>query len=148
MCSAQLCPNVCNLMNCNPPGSSVHGVFQARILEWVAISFFGDLSDPGIEPGSPALQADSLPLCHLRSSTFRLGHRNHYFHLRLVKKLGYLIACLPKFVACFLFFYFFLLLLKKTLFFLFYFIFKLYIIVLVLPNIKMNLPQVYMCSPS
>ena len=34
------------------------------------------------------------------------------------------------------------------LFFLFYFIFKLYIIVLVLPNIKMNLPQVYMCSPS
>ena len=34
------------------------------------------------------------------------------------------------------------------LFFLFYFIFKLYIIVLVLPNIKINLPQVYMCSPS
>ena len=33
-------------------------------------------------------------------------------------------------------------------FFKFYFIFKLYIIVLVLPNIKMNLPQVYMCSPS
>ena len=33
-------------------------------------------------------------------------------------------------------------------FFFFYFIFKLYIIVLVLPNIKMNLPQVYMCSPS
>ena len=102
VCSAQLCPNVCNLMNCNPPGSSVHGVFQARILEWVAISFSRDLSDPGIEPGSPALQADSLPLCHLRSSTFRLGHRNHYFHLRLVKKLSYLIACLPNFVACFL----------------------------------------------
>ena len=35
-----------------------------------------------------------------------------------------------------------------VLFFKFYFIFKLYIIVLVLPNIKMNLPQVYMCSPS
>jgi len=37
---------------------------------------------------------------------------------------------------------------KMLLFFKFYFIFKLYIIVLVLPNIKMNLPQVYMCSPS
>ena len=30
----------CNPMNCSPPGSSVHGLFQARILEWVAISFF------------------------------------------------------------------------------------------------------------
>ena len=29
----------CNLMNCSPPGSSVHGISQARILEWVAISF-------------------------------------------------------------------------------------------------------------
>ena len=36
------------------PGSSVHGVLQAKILEWVAIS------DPEIEPQSPALQADSL----------------------------------------------------------------------------------------
>ena len=36
----------------------------------------------------------------------------------------------------------------RTFFFKFYFIFKLYIIVLVLPNIKMNLPQIYMCSPS
>ena len=34
-----LCPTLCNHMNCSPPGSSVHGIFQARILEWVAISF-------------------------------------------------------------------------------------------------------------
>ena len=94
-------PNCLWPQNCNPPGYSVHGVFQARILEWVATSFSGDLSYPVIEPGSPALQADSLPLCHLRSSTFRPGHRNHYFHLRLVKKLGYLTAYLPNFQACF-----------------------------------------------
>ena len=43
------------------PGSSVHGILQAGILEWVAISSPGDLSDPGIEPTSPVLQADSLP---------------------------------------------------------------------------------------
>ena len=43
----------------SPPGSSVHGIPQARILEWVAISP-GDLPDPGIEPRSPALQADNL----------------------------------------------------------------------------------------
>ena len=35
----QSCPTLCDLMNSNPPGSSVHGILQARILEWVAISF-------------------------------------------------------------------------------------------------------------
>ena len=36
---AQSCPNLCNPMDCSPPGSSVHGILWARILEWVAISF-------------------------------------------------------------------------------------------------------------
>ena len=39
-------------MDFSPPGSSVHGISQARILEWVAISF-SDLPNPGIEPVSP-----------------------------------------------------------------------------------------------
>ena len=45
-------------MDCSPPGSSVYGILQARILGWVAISFFRGLLDPGREPGlllSPAL---------------------------------------------------------------------------------------------
>ena len=46
--------------DCNPPGSSVHGILQARILQWVAISFSRGSSTPGTEPGSPAFQADSL----------------------------------------------------------------------------------------
>ena len=33
------CPTLCDPMNCSPPGASAHGIFQARILEWVAISF-------------------------------------------------------------------------------------------------------------
>ena len=36
---AQLCPTLCYPMDCSLPGSSIHGIFQARILEWVAISF-------------------------------------------------------------------------------------------------------------
>ena len=48
-------------MDCSPPGSSVHGILQARRLEWGAISSPGDLLDPGIVPGAPALQADSSP---------------------------------------------------------------------------------------
>ena len=35
------CPTLCYLTDCSPPGSFVHGIFQARILEWVAISFSG-----------------------------------------------------------------------------------------------------------
>ena len=48
-------------------GSSVPGILQARILEWVAISSSRSLPDPGIEPMSPALQVDSLTLSHLRN---------------------------------------------------------------------------------
>ena len=40
--------------------SSVHRIFQARTLEWAAISFFRDLPDPGIEPDPLALQAGGL----------------------------------------------------------------------------------------
>ena len=45
----QLCPTLWDPMDCSPLGSSVHGILQARILEWVAILFSRDLSDPGIE---------------------------------------------------------------------------------------------------
>ena len=102
MClAAQLCLTHCDPVDCSPPGSSVLGILQARILEWIAMPsskgssqprdqtqvsriagrFFtdwatkeaqeywngqpiplpGDVPNPGIEPGSPSLQADSLP---------------------------------------------------------------------------------------
>ena len=48
-------------MDCSLPGSSVHGILQAGVLEWVAISSSGDLPDPGIEPRSTSLKADSIP---------------------------------------------------------------------------------------
>jgi len=41
---AQSCPTLCNPMDCSLPGFSVHGIFQARVLEWVAISYIGHLS--------------------------------------------------------------------------------------------------------
>ena len=62
---ASSCPTLCDPLDCSSPGSSVRGISQARILEWVAISLPGDLPDPGIEPTSPvspAWQADSLPI--------------------------------------------------------------------------------------
>ena len=41
-------------MNHSPPGSFVHGIFQARILEWLPFPSPGDLLDPGVRPASPA----------------------------------------------------------------------------------------------
>ena len=49
-------------MDYSLPGSFIHGFSrQERILEWIAISFSGDLPKPGIKPRFPAVQADSLP---------------------------------------------------------------------------------------
>ena len=48
-------------MDCSLTGSSVHGIFQARVLEWGAISFSRDLPNSGIKLRSPTLQADALP---------------------------------------------------------------------------------------
>ena len=60
----QLCLTLCSPMDYILPDFPVQGIFQARILEWAAISFFRGLPDPGFEPMSPAWQADSLPLSH------------------------------------------------------------------------------------
>ena len=51
---AQLCPTFSDPMDCSPPGSSTHGIFQARVLEWVAIAF------------------SVLDDCHIRISPFSL----------------------------------------------------------------------------
>ena len=64
-------------MNYSPKGFSVHGIFQARILEWVTISFSRGSSKPGIEPltptTSPALQAGVF--------TAQLPRKPQYIHV-------------------------------------------------------------------
>ena len=56
---AQSCPTLCNPVDCSPSGSSVHGIGQARVLEWEPPP--GDFPKLGIKPRSSVLQADSLP---------------------------------------------------------------------------------------
>ena len=54
VCSvAPLCQLFCDPIDCSQPGSSVHGISQARMLEWVAMPSSGELPDPGIEIVSP-----------------------------------------------------------------------------------------------
>ena len=63
----QVCPTLCNPMDCCPPGSAVHGILQARILEWVAAPLPGALPDPGIE-------LIYLHLLHRRQVLYPLNH--------------------------------------------------------------------------
>ena len=81
----RLCLTLGDPMDCSPPASSIHEVFQARILEWIAISSSGDLPNPKTVPMSPvfpALQANYLPTklwgtppvyCYLNSIWIFLG---------------------------------------------------------------------------
>ena len=56
---AESCPTLCEPMNCSLPGFSIHWIVQARVLEWGAFPSPEDLPNPGVELGSPALQADA-----------------------------------------------------------------------------------------
>ena len=88
--SLQSCPTLCNLMDCSPPGSSVHRILQARILEWVA----APSSISSRLPKSPCLKPPSLaggfftrsPQTHfliLNSMPFPLCSLNSHLALRL-----------------------------------------------------------------
>ena len=66
----QSCPTLCYSMNCSPPGSAVHGILQARILEWVPMPRGSSLEN--LELRSPALQADSLPSESPRKTMFTI----------------------------------------------------------------------------
>ena len=55
------CPTLCGPMDCSPPGPSVLGILQAEYWSGLPFPFPRDLPDPGIEPRSLTLQADSLP---------------------------------------------------------------------------------------
>ena len=68
----QSCLTLWDPMDCNLPGPSVHRTYLARILEWVAISFSGDLPGPGIKSVSPA------SLLHCRWILYHLNHRGRW----------------------------------------------------------------------
>ena len=60
MLVTQSCTTLCDPVDCSPPDSSIHGILQAIVLELVAIPFCQESFNLGIEPGSPASQADTL----------------------------------------------------------------------------------------
>ena len=74
---AQSCPTLCSSMDCTLPDSSVHGIFQARVLEWVAIFFFqGIFSTQGSKSGLP----------HCRQTLYCLSHQGSQKESWTIKK--------------------------------------------------------------
>ena len=72
--SLQLCPTLCDPVDCGLPGSSVHGILQARILEWVAMPFLqGIFPTQGSNSHLMHWKADSLLLSHQGNSTGTQG---------------------------------------------------------------------------
>ena len=81
---AQLCPTLSDPMDCSPPGSSVHGIFQARVLEWGAIAFSRKKD-----------YFSQIPSCCLikYSSTTCFWYRCRSFPLQMVLQDFHIISC-------------------------------------------------------
>ena len=77
LCWAQLCPTLCDPMDCSLPGSSVHGILQARILEWVTIPFSRGSSQP---------RNQIWGLLHCRQILYSPSHKGS---LIIQKSVGY-----------------------------------------------------------
>ena len=80
---AQWCQTLCNAMGWRPSGSSVHGILQARMLEWVAISFSRVSSQPRKQTWVSTLQAYSYHLSHQGRPYGSLNHPDSHTHYSL-----------------------------------------------------------------
>ena len=80
---AKLCLTLCDPMDCSPPGSSVHGFLQARILKWIAISSYRGSFWPRVEPASPVV-ADGIFTTEQPGKPHRM-----LYHSPVVKYLEY-----------------------------------------------------------
>ena len=90
--SSQFCSTLCDPMDYNPPGSSVHGILQESMLEWVAMpSSRGSFQPRDMSRVSPALQVDLLPtepswkpLDHYQSSQLPENYKSHLKYMLLI----------------------------------------------------------------
>ena len=154
---AQSCLTLSDPMDCSLPGFSIHGIFQARVLEWGAIAFstirdyyqqlYANKMDYLVEMDKllekySFLKLNQEEIENLNRPIITMEAETVIRNLPANKSPG------PNgFTAEFFQKFIYLFFLTFSMIYFFNFIFKLYIIVLVLPNIKMNPPQVYMCSP-
>ena len=95
--NADLLQTLCDPMDCSPPGLSVHGILQARLLEWVAMPSFRGFPNPGIKiasPMTPALLADSLSLNHQGSpfNVYIIFSQTSFTHLIFISIISIILV--------------------------------------------------------
>ena len=84
--SLQSCQTLCDPMDCSSPGSSVHGIFQARILEWIAMSFSRGSSQPRDQTCFASISCiGSRVLYHSATLEAHLIHSSHLVNIFLCK---------------------------------------------------------------
>ena len=105
MLVTQQCLTICDLMDCNPPSSSIHGILQERILKWGSIPCPGDLPDPRMERQSPTLQVEVFTVW--ATSEFSKSNTSIWMKACLVYSSLYL-NLFAKQVECFTFHFLFL----------------------------------------
>ena len=99
---AQSCSTFCNPMDCSPPGFSIHGIFQARILEWVAVSFSRRSSWPRDRTWVSHIAGRCFPIQNvMRTSWFHYYPFLHFFFTVFIEfvtilLLSYVLACWPQ----------------------------------------------------
>ena len=91
MLAAQSSPTLCYPIACSPPGSSVHGISQARILEWAAISFSRGSSRPRDQNWVSCIAADSLPseppgISSQKAQVWKCQHLGEYFRAKSFRR--------------------------------------------------------------
>ena len=89
---AQFCPTLCDPVDCSPPGSSVHGILQTRILEWAAILFSRGSSRPKDQTWVSCIAGRFLTIWVTREGT-KLSPKNAIVMYKVWLKLGYKILC-------------------------------------------------------
>ena len=78
--AAQSCPALCDPMDSSLPGSSVHGIFQARVLEWVALSFSAGVGSLSLLQGIFPTQESNWVLLHCRWILYQLSYQGNPPH--------------------------------------------------------------------
>ena len=76
---AQSCLTLSDPMDCSPPGPSVHGIFQARVLEWGAIAFSDSIFKIAAKPGVQATQPEQCLISQSRTAPLLKEHNQHQF---------------------------------------------------------------------
>ena len=85
---AQSCPSLCDPMDCSPPGSSTHGILQARVLEWVAVSFSRGSAQPRDRTRVSHIPGRRLNLWATREAPRTVYHHPKFEKLWLKQKFN------------------------------------------------------------